>query len=63
MLKNQKSKTIKKITEAEVASAAVLRITGEDPDSYEDVDDHPGSLDLPPQTLKERKKVTGLLHQ
>jgi hypothetical protein len=47
MAKNQKSKTIKKMPEDEIASAAVLRITGEDPDSYEDVDDHPGSLDLP----------------
>jgi hypothetical protein len=53
MAKNhlEKANTIKKMFEDEVASAAVLRVVGEDIDStYPDVDDHPGSLDLPVRT-------------
>ena len=46
------------LSEDEVASAAVLRVVGEDIDStYPDVDDHPGSLDLPVQ--RRREKATG----
>jgi hypothetical protein len=50
MVKNhqEKAKTIKKIPEDEMASAAVLRVVGEDIDStYSDVEEHASSLDLP----------------
>jgi hypothetical protein len=31
--------------------AAVTAVVGEEPDTFADVDDHPGSLDLPTQKL------------
>ena len=34
------------MSDDEIAAAAVLRVVGEDEDSYEDLDPHPGSLDL-----------------
>jgi hypothetical protein len=45
------------LSENEVASAAVLRVVGTDlDDSYEDVDDHPSSLDLPVRAQRSGKK-------
>ena len=45
------------MTEDDVASA-VLRVVGTDlDDSYEDVDDHPSSLDLPRRAPVRREKA------
>ena len=35
--------------------AAVKAVVGEDPDTFADVDDHPGSLDLPTRKQKINK--------
>jgi hypothetical protein len=37
--------------------AAVTAVIGEEPDTFADVDEHPGSLDLPPQ----KHEITKLL--
>jgi hypothetical protein len=59
MAKNhqEKVKTIKQMPEADIVSAAVLRVVGTDlDDSYEDVDEHPGSLDLPVQRRRQKPR-------
>jgi hypothetical protein len=37
--------------------AAVKAVVGEEQDTFDGVDEHPGSLDLPPQTLEKQKKT------
>ena len=45
----------KKIVATKRVMAAVTAVVGEEPDTFADVDAHPGSLDLPTQKPKTTK--------